>query len=48
MFVATAVVASEAPVVASFFEKSLCKLGFRRPQLGTLQVLDTLLLQSFD
>ena len=46
ILVATAVVASEALVVASFFEKSLCKsLLCRRPQLGTLQVL---LLQSFE
>ena len=46
MFVATAVIASEAPVVTSFFERSrykswLCSL----PQMGTLQVL---LLQSFN
>ena len=46
ILVATAVVASEALVVASFFEWSMCKsLLCRRPQLGTLQVL---LLQSFD
>ena len=38
MFVATAVVTSEAPVVASLFEKSLCKSLFcRRPQMSTLQ-----------
>ena len=44
IIVATAVVASEAPVVASFSEKSLCKsLLCRRSQLAKLQVL---LLQS--
>ena len=46
MIVATAVEASEAPVVASFLEKSVCKtLLCRRQQLSTLQVL---LLQSFN
>ena len=46
VIVATAVVASEAPDIACFFEKSLCKsLLCRRSQLGTLKVL---LLQSFD
>ena len=46
IIVATAVVASQAFDVASFFEKSLCiSLLCRLSQLGTLQVL---LLQSFD
>ena len=42
IFVATAVIESEAPVVASFFEKSLCKsLLCRLPvhEIGTIQVL---------
>ena len=46
MFIANFVVASEAPVVVSFFEKLLCKGWLcRRPQLHSLQFL---LLQSFD
>ena len=46
MFVATALVPSEAPVVASLFGKALYKtLLCRRTQLKKLQVL---LLQSFD
>ena len=46
IIVVAAVGASEAAVVASFFEKSLCRsLLCRRPQLGTLHVL---LLQSFE
>ena len=45
IIVAAAVVASEAPAVASFFEKSMCESLLCRRQLGTLQVL---FLQSFD
>ena len=46
IIVATVVVASEAPVVASFFGKLLSKISLRRrPQLGTVQVLD---MQSFN
>ena len=46
IIVATVVVASEANLIASFFEKSLCKnLLYRLPQWGALQVL---ILQSFD
>ena len=46
MLVDPAVIASEVPVVASSFEKTLCKsLLCCLPQLGTLQVL---LLQFFD
>ena len=40
VFFSTALVAYEVPVVASLFEKSLCRSSLRRrPQLGTLQVL---------
>ena len=45
MFVAIAVVASGAPAVASFFEKSLCKSVFCRG--WQLVILQALLLQYF-